>query len=139
MGRPRYPVRMACRSIRRCADSDLFAARRNLPRFRDPASRAPPDRLTGCQCDYWRRCLRACRRPGRPRSSLHRTSRTGYVAKAQHRRPFGPIPPQERLAITKDRLWQAFAAFVEPDDTIAIDYGTAQAVAQLHCLSGPGR
>jgi len=43
----------------------------------------------------------------------------------------GPFVPKSGAAITQDRLWQAFSAFVEPDDTIAIEYGTAQAVAQL--------
>jgi len=45
--------------------------------------------------------------------------------------PSGPFLPKSGVAITQDRLWQAFSAFIEPDDTIAIDYGTAQAVAQL--------
>jgi len=35
------------------------------------------------------------------------------------------------VAITQDRLWEAFTAFIEPDDTIAIDYGTVQAAALL--------
>jgi len=45
--------------------------------------------------------------------------------------PSGPFIAKSGVAITQDRLWQAFSAFIEPDDTIAIDYGTAQAVAQL--------
>jgi TPP-dependent 2-oxoacid decarboxylase len=58
-------------------------------------------------------------------------ARTGYVAEARTAAAPGPFLPKPDVAITQDRLWQAFAAFVQPDDTIAIDYGTAQAVAQL--------
>jgi TPP-dependent 2-oxoacid decarboxylase len=43
----------------------------------------------------------------------------------------GPFLPRHGVAITQDRLWQAFAAFIKPDDTIVIEYGTAQAVAQI--------
>jgi indolepyruvate decarboxylase len=42
-----------------------------------------------------------------------------------------PFLPRAGVVITQDRLWRAFSAFVQPGDTIAIDYGTAQAVAQL--------
>ena len=57
--------------------------------------------------------------------------RTGIAAKESTVATSGPFLPKNGVAITQDRLWQAFSAFIEPDDTIAIDYGTAQAVAQL--------
>ena len=58
-------------------------------------------------------------------------SRTPIVANKSTVATSGPFLPTSGVAITQDRLWQAFSAFVEPDDTIAIEYGTAQAVAQL--------
>jgi indolepyruvate decarboxylase len=57
--------------------------------------------------------------------------RTRMAAQASTVSASGPFVPKSGVAITQDRLWQAFSAFIEPDDTIAIDYGTAQAVAVL--------
>jgi len=57
--------------------------------------------------------------------------RTGIVAKESAVATSGPFLPKSGVAITQDRLWQALSAFIEPDDTIAIEYGTAQAVAQM--------
>jgi indolepyruvate decarboxylase len=58
-------------------------------------------------------------------------SGTGIVPKGRAAATSGPFLPKRGVAITQDRLWEAFCTFVEPDDTIAIEYGTAQAVAQL--------
>jgi len=58
-------------------------------------------------------------------------ARTGVVPKESTVIPTGPFLPKSGVAITQDRLWEAFSAFIQPDDTIAIEYGTAQAVAQL--------
>jgi len=57
--------------------------------------------------------------------------RARNVAKESTAPTSGPFLPKSGVAITQDRLWQAFGAFIEPDDTIAIEYGTVQAVAQL--------
>jgi indolepyruvate decarboxylase len=58
-------------------------------------------------------------------------SRTPIVAEKSTAATSSPFLPASGVAITQDRLWEAFSAFLEPDDTLAIDYGTAQAVAQL--------
>ncbi len=58
-----------------------------------------------------------------PRTRVAEKERTAAAA--------DPFLPKSGAAITQDRLWQAFCAFVEPDDTIVIDYGTVQAAAQL--------
>jgi TPP-dependent 2-oxoacid decarboxylase len=55
--------------------------------------------------------------------------RTRVAAKESTVATSGPFIPKSGLAITQDRLWQAFITFIEPDYTIAIDYGTAQAAA----------
>jgi indolepyruvate decarboxylase len=58
-------------------------------------------------------------------------ARTGIVPKESTVAGSDPFLAKSGAAITQDRLWQAFSAFIEPDDTIAIDYGTAQVVAQV--------
>lgn len=39
--------------------------------------------------------------------------------------------PRPDTALTQDRLWEAVASFVAPEDTIVLDFGTCQALSDL--------
>lgn len=62
-----------------------------------------------------------------------RTELADLALEPVHTPATGPasFTPRPGVSITQDVLWQALTGFVEPDDAIAVDYGTVQAVSML--------